>query len=72
LINFRLIYRLKSFTMPSIWEVRESDRQLYLAIPLETYETFFQSRFAQTAIERHDLRLIIYNPISEEIVQWII
>jgi hypothetical protein len=36
---------------------------------MEIYETFFQSRFAQTAIERHRLSLIIYNPISEEIVQ---
>jgi hypothetical protein len=52
-------------------EVKEPDRQLYLAIPLETYETFFQSRFAQTAIQQYTLRLIIYNPILEEIVQWI-
>ena len=51
-------------------EVKEPERQLYLAVPLETYETFFQSRFAQTAIERHQLKLIVYNPISEEIVQW--
>jgi CRISPR/Cas system-associated exonuclease Cas4 (RecB family) len=52
-------------------EAKEPDRQLYLAVPLETYETFFQSRFAQTAIQQYALRLIIYNPISEEIVQWI-
>jgi len=52
-------------------EVKEPDRQLYLAVPLETYDTFFQSRFAQTAIERHQLDLIVYNPILEEIVQWI-
>jgi hypothetical protein len=29
------------------------------------------SRFAQVAIERHQLKLIVYNPIIEEIVQWI-
>ncbi|MBW4680596.1 MAG: XisH family protein [Microcoleus vaginatus WJT46-NPBG5] len=52
-------------------EVNEPDRQLYLAVPLETYETFFQSRFAQVAIERHQLKLIVYNPIAEEIVTWI-
>ena len=52
-------------------EAKEPDRQLYLAVPLETYDTFFQSRFAQTAIERHQLNLIVYNPILEEIVQWI-
>lgn len=52
-------------------EVKEPERLLYLAVPLETYETFFQSRFAQTAMERHKLSLIVYNPVSEEIVQWI-
>jgi len=52
-------------------EAKEPDRQLYLAVPVETYDTFFQSRFAQTAIERHQLDLIVYNPILEEIVQWI-
>jgi hypothetical protein len=52
-------------------EVKEPDRDLYLAIPLDTYETFFQSRLAQVAIERHHLKLIVYNPITEEIVTWI-
>ncbi|HBE16181.1 MAG TPA: fatty-acid oxidation protein subunit alpha [Cyanobacteria bacterium UBA11149] len=52
-------------------EVNEPDRQIYLAVPLETYQTFFQSRFAKVAIARHQLKLIVYNPITEEIVQWI-
>lgn len=52
-------------------EVNDPDRQLYLAVPLETYETFFQSRFAQVAMDRHQLKLIVYNPITEEIVTWI-
>lgn len=52
-------------------EVKEPERELYLAIPIETYETFFQSRFAQTAVERYQLKLIVYNPVSEEIVRWI-
>lgn len=52
-------------------EFKEPDRLLYLAVPLETYRTFFQSRFAQVAIERHQLHLLVYEPITEEIVQWI-
>ena len=52
-------------------EVNEPDRLLYLAVPLETYKTFFQSRFAQVVIERHQLKLIVYEPVIEEIVQWI-
>ncbi|MEQ9549410.1 XisH family protein [Coleofasciculus sp. G2-EDA-02] len=52
-------------------DVKQPDRLLYLAVPLETYETFFQSKFAQVAIERYQLKLIIYEPVTEEIVQWI-
>ncbi|MEI6331225.1 MAG: element excision factor XisH family protein, partial [Pseudanabaena sp. ELA645] len=52
-------------------EVNEPDRQLYLAIPLDAYETFFQSNFAQASIDRYQLRLIVYEPIAEEIVKWI-
>jgi hypothetical protein len=52
-------------------EVNEPDRLLYLAVPLEAYRTFFQSRLAQMASKRHQLKLIVYEPITEEIVQWI-
>jgi hypothetical protein len=51
--------------------MRSKNRQLYLAIPLDAYETFFQSRFAQVSIDRYQLKLIVYEPIAEEIVTWI-
>lgn len=50
---------------------KDPERQIYLAVPKEAYNTFFQSQFAQVAIEQHNLKIIVYNPISEEIVQWI-
>lgn len=52
-------------------EVNEPDRLLYLAVPRETYQTFFQSRFAKIAITRYQLLLIVYEPITEEVIQWI-
>jgi len=52
-------------------EINEPERLLYLAVPRETYQTFFQSRFAQLAIDRYQIKLIVYDPIMEEIVQWI-
>lgn len=54
-----------------VLEVKEPERELYRAIPIDTYETFFQSRFAQMAMERYQLKLIVHNPVSEEIVRWI-
>ena len=50
---------------------KEPDRQIYLAVPAEVHKTFFQSRFAQVAIEQHQLKIIVYNPAAEEITQWI-
>jgi hypothetical protein len=50
---------------------KDPDRTLYLAVPLVTYDDFFQSEFPQVAIEDHGLRLIVYDPVQEVIEQWI-
>lgn len=52
-------------------EVNEPERRLYLAVPVEAYGSFFQSRLAQAAIAQHQIKLLVYDPIHEEIVQWI-
>ena len=49
----------------------EPDRILYLAVPLDVYETFFLTRFGQHAIQRFQLRLIVYVVESEVITQWL-
>ena len=51
-------------------EVCEPNRILYLAVPVETYNSFFQTPFARTVIERHQLKLLIYDPVIEEIIEW--
>ncbi|HEY9599615.1 MAG TPA: XisH family protein [Cyanophyceae cyanobacterium] len=51
-------------------EATEPDRILYLAIPLDAYQTFFQFEFTQTAIRRYQVLLIVYDPVNEVIVQW--
>lgn len=52
-------------------EAQESDRILYLAVPEETYRTFFQLPFGQLALRRYQLKLIVYDTVQEEIIQWI-
>jgi XisH protein len=52
-------------------EENEPDRILYLAVPYETYLDFFQLPFIQRAIQRYQIKLIIYDPKQEEIRQWI-
>jgi tRNA threonylcarbamoyladenosine modification (KEOPS) complex Pcc1 subunit len=52
-------------------EDREPERTLYLAVPFETYDDFFQMPFIQKSLERHSIDLITYDPIKEEIKKWI-
>lgn len=49
----------------------EPDRILYLAIPLDVYNTFFQLLFARTAIQDYQLKLIVYDSNNEVIVKWL-
>lgn len=47
------------------------ERILYLAVPVDVYQTFFQYEFTQTAIQRYQVLIIVYDPTDEVIVQWI-
>ena len=48
----------------------DSDRVLYLAVPEDTFASFFQERFVQEAIKLYELRLLIYDSDQEVIVIW--
>ncbi len=52
-------------------EEQEPDRVVYLAIPVETYEDFFQLSFIKRALSRYQVKLLIYDPKLEEIKKWI-
>jgi XisH protein len=49
----------------------EPNRTLYLAVPLATYNDFFNLSFIQTVVNENKLKLIIYNVETERIEQWI-
>ncbi|MBE9235205.1 XisH family protein [Anabaena aphanizomenioides LEGE 00250] len=51
-------------------EEKEPERLLYLAVPVDVYETFFQSRLARIAVQRHQVKIVVYDPIMEVIVKW--
>lgn len=53
-------------------EEQEPERIVYLAVPDETYQDFFQLPFIQRAIKRYQVKLMIYDPKRQEILQWII
>ena len=44
---------------------------LYLAIPIDTYTSFFATKFARTIVDNYQLKLVIYKPEQETIDLWI-
>lgn len=54
----------------SALRLTEPDRTLYLAVPVDVYDEFFSRRFIQRIIGEYYLKLLIFNPAREEIVQW--
>lgn len=49
----------------------EPERKLYLAIPIDIYDTFFTSAYGVHVIKKFNLKLIVYKPTLEVISQWI-
>jgi len=49
----------------------EPDRQLFLAVPLDTYERFFSLEFTRLAIKEYSLKLIVYDSENGGLSQWI-
>lgn len=49
---------------------QEPERFLYLAVPIETYNTFFTLPFIQESIADYQFNLIVYDAEEEVIVKW--
>jgi XisH protein len=59
-INYRIALRL-----------RQPERMLFLAVPLFTYEEFFPEEVVRISVEENAIKLMIFDPDLEEVVQWI-
>jgi hypothetical protein len=49
----------------------EPDRQLFLAVPMDTYRNFFLKEIIQETLTLHNIKLIVYDSLSEVIDLWI-
>lgn len=54
-----------------IMEDEEPGRILYLAVSNMIFEGFFSEEIAQRVLRKKNLRLIIFEPDAQEIIQWI-
>ncbi len=50
---------------------QEPERILYMAIPIDAYETFFCLPFGQTAVRFYQLKILVYSIEDEVITTWI-
>jgi XisH protein len=49
----------------------DADRTLLLAVPEDTWLIFFAEPFGQEAIQEENLKLVVFSPITDTIIQWI-
>lgn len=59
-INYRTALKLK-----------DPDRKLFLAIPDNAYDIFFQKEFPRLIIQEYQLELFVYDIENEVILQWL-
>ena len=50
---------------------QQPERTLYLAVTVETAQDVFQEPLGQLVRRNHQIRLIVFDPPKEAIVQWI-
>jgi XisH protein len=52
-------------------DLQEPDRLLYLAITKSVYRTYFTSPAIQYIVDRFNIRIIVFNPKTQVIEQWL-
>lgn len=55
----------------AVLQIQQPHRKLYLAVPLDIYRSFFRRDLPQLSIQTYQLKLIVFEPTVEVIVQWI-
>ena len=55
----------------SIIRRQQPNRILYLAISTEIYNSFFKEELPQISIEDYQIKLVIFEPDTAEVLQWI-
>ena len=49
---------------------QEPDRVLFLAVPVDIYETFFQEPLTLEAVEYYNLKIVVYDSDNQTIATW--
>lgn len=46
-------------------------RELFLAVPEQTYETFFVQEIVGRTLRRYEVAILVFNANKQQVVQWI-
>lgn len=52
-------------------EEQEPDRTLYVAVPNFIFDSFFQKALIKRTIQRYQMKILVFDPVHQNIVQWI-
>ncbi|MCC7450176.1 MAG: fatty-acid synthase [Anaerolineae bacterium] len=55
----------------AIFDALDIASPLYLAVPREAYDNFLRHPFFQVGLRKAGVKLLVFDPIKEEIVRWI-
>jgi hypothetical protein len=50
---------------------KQPNRVLFLAVPADIYQSFFTLALAQGVVAQYNVKLLVYQPETQEIWQWI-
>jgi hypothetical protein len=65
------VSQYRSFQKRASLDETDSDRLLFLAVPVATLNGIFKERIGQVLIQREGIRLFGFDPLLEVIVEWI-
>lgn len=51
-------------------DIEDTDRTLFLAVPIEAWNDFFQEELVQTSLAKIKAKVMVYDPLNKKIVQW--
>ena len=51
-------------------KIKEPNRVLFLAVPVKVYRNFFYGELAQLSISEYRVKVLVFDPEQEVIVQW--
>ncbi|BAY94257.1 MULTISPECIES: XisH family protein [unclassified Tolypothrix] len=55
----------------AVLQIQQPQRKLYLAVTTDVYRSFFLRDLPQLSIQVYELKIIIFDPVNEVIVEWI-